>query len=353
MRQKSLTESSEIDYIKFNAEQAELLNTLTELLIRAGGPEAKNSARLAITLANRLRMTMLEPQLSTLSRYAEGHSSALLFDQMHAPINGALPETLPPLAELETDVECLHLSSRNQILLALVEHRPFAFDLDNEGRLVRYVANFKGGGRNRLANEPVPTRIELSSHAGLSLGPHTEAPYHCSRLAADGHSPAPCALILTARWNPSSEPTSIIPMNSLIERIGVPEALALTSRSFEYTRSDSFVYGRGEQSRNISIIEFDEHGLFSIRFNDYRFSATENACGAAKAALEKLRLNIRQAVPLKITLQPNCALLINNSKTLHCRDEIKDNRRLLIRLFGYSKFAKPIVMNADPLIVQG
>ncbi|MDR3559813.1 MAG: hypothetical protein P4N59_00025 [Negativicutes bacterium] len=247
-------------------------------------------------MALQLKHLLVEQQLYTLKRYADGQSSALLFDQMLAPEDCSPPDALPDLNLLECDFECLRLSSRNQILLALVEHRPFAFDMDNDGKLVRYVANFKGGGRQLLPDEAETAKVELSSHAGLHLGPHTEAPYHCSRRSADG---------------------------------------------------------LGQQSKHVSIVEFDEHGRFSIRFNDYRFSTTAGASAAAKNAFEKLRYKIRSTTPIQIPLQPTCSLLINNCKTLHCRDTIKDNRRLLIRLFGYSKFAHPIVLNNDPLRVQG
>lgn len=52
-------------------------------------------------------------------------------------------------------------------------------------------------------------------------------------------------------------------------------------------------------------------------------------------------------------LTPCSAVLINNYRALHCRDIVRDNRRLLIRLFGYSRFVTPIVLSEDPLIVKG
>lgn len=36
-----------------------------------------------------------------------------------------------------------------------------------------------------------------------------------------------------------------------------------------------------------------------------------------------------------------------------CRELIRDNRRLLFRLFGYSQFAQPVVLNEYPLLVRG
>ncbi|WP_235863927.1 hypothetical protein [Pseudomonas jessenii] len=46
-------------------------------------------------------------------------------------------------------------------------------------------------------------------------------------------------------------------------------------------------------------------------------------------------------------------MVINNIRALHCRDVIKDNRRVLVRIFGLSKFSCPIVVSEDPLVLQG
>lgn len=46
-------------------------------------------------------------------------------------------------------------------------------------------------------------------------------------------------------------------------------------------------------------------------------------------------------------------MVINNVRALHCRDVIKDNRRVLVRIFGLSKFSFPVVISEDPLLLQG
>jgi hypothetical protein len=46
-------------------------------------------------------------------------------------------------------------------------------------------------------------------------------------------------------------------------------------------------------------------------------------------------------------------MVINNTRALHCRDVIKDNRRVLVRIFGLSRFASPIVISENPLLLQG
>ena len=62
---------------------------------------------------------------------------------------------------------------------------------------------------------------------------------------------------------------------------------------------------------------------------------------------------VAETPPLPFLLQPSTALVINNSRALHGRDTVKDNRRLLVRLFGYSPFAQPVVLREDPLLVRG
>lgn len=336
----------------FNERQANSLDVFTRHLAAMGGPSICGVQKVAMEYAA-LFLPQLSPEQSAyLDHYAKGQLAVLVFSGM-LDFDTCLPEALPPLAALEDDPRCLYLASRNQLLLCLVQQTPFAFDIDNQGKIIRIVGNFKGGGSTARRDEPSPEAIELSSHAGLQLGPHTEAPYHCCIEARDGHSPAPSSLVLTALWNPLSEPTHVIPLGRVLDRMGARAALALTSRSFEYTRSDCFVAGQGYQDRHVSILEFDEHGEFAARYNDYRFSVSPTASPWAKKAFAQFKACVNSTSPFAVVLQPSSAVLINNSRALHCRDIIRDNRRLLIRLFGYSSFAKPIVLNDDPLIVKG
>jgi hypothetical protein len=239
------------------------------------------------------------------------------------------------------------------LLLELAFHRAFAFDIDNHGQQVRLVGNFKGGGCQPRLDEDRQTAVELSSHSGLRLGAHTEAPYHCSVRALGGHSPAPSALILGARWNPAHEPTLITPLAPIIQRLGSLHALALTSPAFDYTRSDCFVQGLGEAGSAVSMLQFEAHGGFSMRYNAYRFSLNDRASLAAAQAFDAFTALLGQAQPVAFDLQPDNALLINNSRALHGRDTVSDNRRLLVRLFGYAPYAHPVVLNDDPLLVRG
>lgn len=245
----------------------------------------------------------------------------------------------------------MHLGARNQIILGLLDHRAFAYDIDNNGKLIRLVANFKGGGEEKLSDEP--REIELSSHSGLSLGPHTEAPYWCSTEARDGHSPSPSALILTAMWNPKNEGTSVIPIVNILEKIGATNTLYLASRNFNFTRSDSFNAGEGEDGTDVSIVECDSRAGFSVRFNSYRFSVDERAPERVKDAYSAFCGEVAAATPFQHVLSQESAIVINNTRALHCRDIVRDNRRLLIRLFGFSKFARAISLNENPLIVKG
>lgn len=58
-------------------------------------------------------------------------------------------------------------------------------------------------------------------------------------------------------------------------------------------------------------------------------------------------------VPYQHALTQESAIVVNNNRALHCRDIVKDNRRLLVRLFGLSKFSEPLVISEDPLLLRG
>ncbi|MFD2641478.1 TauD/TfdA family dioxygenase [Pseudomonas japonica] len=343
----------EVATLKFDNEQLDQLHTASLDLARHGGPQAPGAA-LKARLWARLLEARLDPvQQATVNLFADGRLAALLFARLRAPKDDPLPEQLPELCVLEKDLTCLYLGARNQVLLELVRYRAFAFDIDNDGKHLRLVGNFKGGGRQPRPGETRQTQIELSSHAGLRLGPHTEAPYHCSVLARDGHSPAPSALVLSARWNPANQPTRIVPLRAVIEGLGSLDVLALSSRSFDFTRSECFVDGRGAGGSATSIIDFDAQGGFSVRYNAYRFSLNEQASDAAARAFDAFQARLAQTPSVDFVLQPDSVLLVNNTRALHGRERLDDNRRLLVRLFGYSRFARPLILKEDPLLVRG
>lgn len=350
---KDVNNLAEVSKVAFSEQQSHQLELLSKDLATIGGPRAQGSQALARKYATRLLALLSPQQCLILKAYAEGQLSLLVFTGMVIIKEDACPDSLPPKAELDNDFQCVRLAARNQLLLCLVQHRAFAFDMDNGGEIIRLVGNFKGGGLVAREDEESFSVIELSSHAGLKLGPHTEAPYHCSVKSQGGHSPAPSSLILSARWNPLHELTHIIPLNSVIDKLSAKTALALASNSFHYTRSDSFVAGKGGQTSGVSILEFDQRGEFSVRYNDYRFSVMPTASSSVEKAFSIFKGHIAEARPIRIDLQPSSAIIINNCRALHGREVIRDNRRLLVRLFGYSECADPIVLNEDPLLVKG
>lgn len=343
--------SPEIGAVTFDGAQAHLLHALSENIAAIGGPQASGAGIKAALAATVLKGALSTEQLALTSLYADGIMSLLVFDGMDTICATAPPAILPTLPMLENRHDVLCLAARNQILLALVDHRAFAYDIDNEGKLVRLVANFKGGGATQIMAEP--EHIEISSHSGRLLGPHTEAPYWCAVRAENGHSPAPSALILSSLWNPGMEPTAVIPLAPLLDHLDAADCLALTSGSFNFTRSDSFVDGRGEGGNNVSILEFNERTGFTARFNSYRFSVSETASAFAKNAFQKLLQAIGEVVPYQYALSQQSAMLINNNRALHCRDVVRDNRRLLVRLFGLSRCSEAIVIADDPLLLRG
>lgn len=308
---------------------------------------------MSVRHAKVLKHSMDTQQLDMLETFSYGKTAAIEFGAMQPPSCDPAPELLATMETIVADPITIYLASRNQILLNLVGYRSFSFDIDNDGMQVRLVGNFKGGGKNLLPHELKHHEAELSSHAGVELGPHTEPPYNCS-IESDGeHSPAPSALILTARWNPLQEPTRLIPVRSVVAQLTGIEALALSSKSFCFTRSDCFVKdGSGEMVKN-SILQFDPRGEFCLRYSSYRYSLHDEASQSTRLAYHSLQRLLNEAKSFDFQLHPGSALLINNCQTLHAREIVKDNRRLLIRLFGYSADAQPLILQQDPLVVRG
>lgn len=343
---------SDVDVFTFTGPQAAMLEASAVEIARNGGPQAPGTKSRALQFAAAMCETFDVQQAAAAKRFANGELALLIFEGMLDPTGRSTPADLPTLSVLRDDFHCLRLASRSQILLNIVEHRAFAFDLDGN-ELVRLVGNFKGGGKTKLKDEPASDAVELSSHTGLALSAHTEPPYHCSFAVSGSHSPAPCALVLTARWNPKDEPTVVVPMHGVIEKIGSHNALALTAKMFKFTRTDSFAAGKGGDGADVSILEIDGKGTFALRYNSYRFSVNDEAPPPIKNAFEVLTDEVRRAEMLRIPLQPSTAIVLNNHKALHCRDVVEDNRRLLIRMFGYSPAAQEIALSDDPLLVQG
>lgn len=348
-----IEESQEIQTIYFDKEQAELLHYLSDEIAFLGGVENKGAKSFTSIGAKKIKDTFSNIQNSILSNYIDGKISVLIFENMKEFIdkNTNLNKELS-LNEHEKSYDILYLGGRNQILLKLINEEAFAYDIDNEGKLVRVVANFKGGGLNKIENEA--ENVELSSHTGISLGPHTEAPYNCTFKSKDGLSPSPSSLILSAKFNPKLEPTLVIPVGPILKKIGIENTLALTANHFYFTRSDSFVESKEKyQQKKVSIIDFDEEHGYSIRYNSYRFTIDENAPSLVKEAYKLFCDEINASVPFEYSLTQSSAIVINNYRALHCRNIIEDNRRLLVRLFGISNKAVPTIISNNPLVIKG
>ena len=341
----------EVSVLSLTESQASALFRLSTNLARTGGPQAPGVRAGAEISASTLREQLSPDQTEILDLYAQNRTTVLIVNGMIGVSNDAIPPELPSKESLTDDFRCLTIAARSQILLALVKNRTFAYDLDyNE--VVRLVGNFKGGGQNRIANEPPPDEVELSSHSGLALGAHTEPPYYCSFRPNNGHSPPPSTLILSARWNPLREPTVVIPVSGVLEAIGADACQELGRRTFNFSRPDSYVSG-DEDGNAVSILDYDASGDFAIRFNAYRFTTPKDASKSAQAALASLKRELTRAPQIRVPLESTNAMLINNTKALHCRDVIQDNRRLLVRLFGYNSSVSAIQLSSDPLLIKG
>lgn len=168
----------EFRIFSFDIRQSILLHRFAEELAAIGGPQAPGAQSKAALAATELKFLFSKVQCELLAAYSNGLVCVLIFEGLQKITDASPPNELPDLASLENRHDVLCLAARNQILLKLVDNSSFAYDMDNEGKLVRLVANFKGGGLTKINAEP--DIKELSSHSGLALGPHTEAPYWCA-----------------------------------------------------------------------------------------------------------------------------------------------------------------------------
>ena len=141
---ESLVEQ-EVRTFSFDKQQATLLRTFSEELAAMGGPQAAGAKSKASLAATELKFSFSKDQCELLGAYSDGLVSLLIFEGMQTFTETSPPDELPELAALENRHDVLCLAARNQILLKLVDNSSFAYDMDNEGKLVRLVANFKGG----------------------------------------------------------------------------------------------------------------------------------------------------------------------------------------------------------------
>lgn len=144
----------EIRTFSFDIQQSTLLHKFAKELAAIGGPQAPGAKSKASLAATELKLSFSKNQCELLSAYSDGLVSVLIFEGLQKITDVSPPNELPDLASLENRYDVLCLAARNQILLKLVDNGAFAYDMDNEGKLVRLVANFKGGGLIKINAEP-------------------------------------------------------------------------------------------------------------------------------------------------------------------------------------------------------
>ena len=137
---------SDVEVFTFTGAQAEMLEASAVEIAKNGGPQIPGTKSRALQSAAEICATFDATQAIAAKRFANGELSLLIFEGMLDPIGCDTPVELPNLGVLQSDFHCLKLASRSQILINIVEHRAFAFDLDSN-ELVRLVGNFKGGGK--------------------------------------------------------------------------------------------------------------------------------------------------------------------------------------------------------------
>lgn len=342
-------------YIFLSKEIAVILQTKSYQLALKGGPQEKGNQKLAEDIAAELFTLFNERDKKLINDYATEKITYLVFDGfLNTDINGNSIEPpqknqLPTLEELESDIEVLKLASQEQIILALLNETTFAFDTENEGKIVRVVANFRGGGAQKLTNETP----DGSSHSGNTIAPHTEDPYYSSTKVVQGHSQSPSSLILTARWNPSSDVTKVAPITRVLSQLSKEEITALAGKNFNFRAAKTASEGKSTGGTHVAILNLNDQGRLTANYNSERFSVDPSASEFIKETYAKFSKIATQIEFDEINLQSSRMLVINNPLSFHSRDTVRDNRRVLLRIFGYRKNANYIFINQDPLVVKG
>lgn len=350
-----MLENQPTPYIVLSKEIAIILQEKSYQLALKGGPQEKGNQKLAEDIAVELFTLFNESDKKLINDYITEKITYLVFDGfLNTDINGnpiELPQKnqLPTVEELESDIEVLKLASQEQIILALLNETTFAFDTENEGKMIRIVANYRGGGAQKLTNETP----DSSSHSGNIIVPHTEDPYYSSTKIVQGHSQSPSSLILTARWNPSSDVTKVAPITRVLNLLSKEEIAALAGENFNFRAAKTASEGKSTGGTHISILNLNDQGRLTANYNSERFSVDPSASEFIKETYAKFSKITTQIEFDEINLQPSRMLVINNPLNFHSRDAVKDNRRVLLRMFGYRKNANYILVNQDPFIVRG
>lgn len=335
----------EVCQLHFDAQQARLLHGFSEAIAVIGGPRASGARMAASQAATELAVCLSGAQMDLIGRYAAGLLSMLVFKGLNKVTRMGPPATLPPLPALEQRHDILCLASRNQILLKLVDHLPFACDIATGEKLVHIVAHCESGGLGTRPREL--GKMGPGFPSNWPSPPHTEAPYECAVHAKTGAAPFPTASILSALWNPSLEATSVIPLPPILDKLGIADRSALGERNIDRLGGDPRIGGacQDEQDeRGVSIPEHDTRPGFAVRFDARHFPSEERGSAPVNEALAAFR----QGVPVQHILTQESAIIVNTDRALLCDDIVKDNRRLLVRLFGHSSGARPSLISATP-----
>jgi hypothetical protein len=347
----------QIETLKFNNVARDILHDASLDLADAGGPDSVGAQDRGRVVAKKLLLALHPAERQKVTAFKEGETAALVFDGMTYLETDAPPDELPSEPLLQADRATRYYASRNQILQALVEERPFAYYVENDGKIVRLVGDFRKPKpvAATVATELAAARaaaIERSSHRGTLLGAHTEGPYYAVKHPKGQHSPAPSTLILTARWNPLNQPTHLLPSKTIIDELLPGDSLNFVLKYFRFATSDSYRAGT-DAARWVPLIDLHDDGSVAMRMNVHRAEVERQAPEHVKQSFQRLLAAIEGAMPTEIVLTPERAIIIRNTQCFHGRDAIVDPRRLLIRMFGYSADAQWVLVQADPFIVKG
>lgn len=205
--------------------------------------------------------------------------------------------------------------------MGLIVGEPFQYEQQNNGDIVAQI-------------KPVQSLEQTNSNAGkMSFGWHSDDSFLPSKFRTKW-------IQLTGFYNPDKILTKISLIDEIIQNLSNQSLHKLTLKNYKVKVPTSF--GLGDiWSDGIPLIRINGANQFEIGVPTYHVIPADPADKSADLAFNDLRSSINKCEK-SFCIESGTALIFNNDRLLHARDEIQTDR-LVLRVY-----IKP---NLDDLIL--
>jgi hypothetical protein len=214
-------------------------------------------------------------------------------------------------------------------LLKLCQYHPASFLDEMGGRLYHMVM-------------PDNNSFKSFSRSTKALNLHTEVVngYFVEESPLLGSPFSPGAFGLICLRNPDTIPTTILPIEKILDKLSDDTLSQLMKPNFTVRSQSSF--DRDIRLSHVPVFRLMANGLLGMRYSHSKLSAENES---ANQALLHLRAVIHEAEVTALALEPGDALIINNRICLHGRAQVSNREyldglnRWLVRIYGYDEAA--------------